>query len=201
MELSLHPTLWRTCRTLAHRRRLKILAAVCEEKRATVGRIARRVSLPPAKTSLLLRQLQARGLIGVRRRGRWVDYEPTPDPSVPHAAALLHAILPMLPHESEYGRAISTLTAFTHPRRLCLLRALAEGPQSPSALRGRCALSYPALFRHLRKLMRRGFVQKPAGLYSLSPLRDPLSQALLTLSLAFEEDRAGRPSVTAPPSP
>ncbi len=89
---NLHPTLWRTCRTLANSRRLACLKAVFANPGSSVEAIAEAAHIPHAQASLCLRALQARGLIRAERQSRWVRYSPVPDSSVPSAAPILTAL-------------------------------------------------------------------------------------------------------------
>ena len=49
---SLQPTLWRTCRVLANRTRLKICARILQQPDQTVSAIAERLKLPLPAASL-----------------------------------------------------------------------------------------------------------------------------------------------------
>jgi DNA-binding transcriptional ArsR family regulator len=184
MTDELSPTLWRTCRTLASHRRLRLLARLFECKRACVEELAADCRLVDAEASQLLRQLQARGILSVQRRGRWVFYRPKANPKVKHAAAILAAMRKAL-HDSEGANdAIRDLTAYTHPRRINLVRAMAAGPADPAQLRAACSMSGPALYRHLDKLLRRGVVEGRRAAYRLSRPRQPLARTLLRIALA-----------------
>jgi predicted ArsR family transcriptional regulator len=50
-------------------------------------------------------------------------------------------------------------TAFTHPRRIEIFRAVKNGSQTLEQLRAVTRISAPALRRHLKKLEARGFVR------------------------------------------
>lgn len=181
--MSLQPTIWRTCRTLANNRRLSCLRAVLLRSGESVGELAESLKLPQDQASLCLRALQARGLLQARRDGRWVRYFPWPDLLVPTAAPILVAMTHALIEEKLSGkRVIHCLTAFTHPRRLTLLRCLQQGGVlSFTALKQRSHISSPALVRHLRKLHARGLVQGNANGWSLTAEQNPLSDSFLRL--------------------
>lgn len=181
--MSLQPTLWRTCRTLANKRRLLCLRAVVRQPGESVGTIAALVKLPPDQTSLCLRALQARGLLHASRDGRWVRYFPWPDPLVPTAAATLTAVTHAVTKENlEEKHLIQCLTAFTHPRRLLILRCLQQtGPLSFSALMRRSHISSPALVRHLQKLQVRRLIQENQDGWVLVPEPGPLAESFLKL--------------------
>src|SRR5947207_9032762 len=75
---SSQPTLWRTCRVLANRKRLQILALFIRQPNQTVSAVAERMRLSMRAASQYLRALEARGLLICRRVGRRVEYRPAP---------------------------------------------------------------------------------------------------------------------------
>lgn len=157
---SYHPTLWRTCRVLAHEKRLACLKAVIEQPGGAVGEIAARIHTAKNQASLFLRALQARGLIGAQRQSRWVYYAPSPDPLVAGSDRLLSALKRALVDEKRpFAEVRKTLTGFTHPRRLVVLRRLSENPSLAFLeLAVVAGISPPALSRHLKKLSERRLV-------------------------------------------
>lgn len=180
---NLHPTLWRTCRILANQRRLACLRTVLSLPGCTVGTVAEKADLPTDQASLCLRALQARGLIQAKRHSRWVHYTPAPDLSVPVAAPILSALRRALLADKLTDTTITlTLTAFTHPRRLVILKRLTSTAQLTAArLTRETHISPPALWRHLSKLKRRGLViQTPDG-WQLAQALTPLAKAILAL--------------------
>lgn len=181
--MALQPTLWRTCRALANRRRLSCLKEVVLRPGESVGEIAASVRLPQDQASLCLRALQARGLLHASRDGRWVRYFPWPDPLVPTAAEILVAMTRALTgNELQDKHIIQCLTAFTHPRRLAILGRLHwQGVLSFSVLMRSCRISSPALFRHLKKLQARGLVQETPEGWALASEREPLCESFLKL--------------------
>lgn len=180
----LQPTLWRTCRVLASPRRLSCLMQVFESPGSTVKLVAAQTGLPPDQTSLCLRALQARGLIHASRQSRWVHYHPVPDQSVALAQPLLAAMRRALIDERLNCSAIvKTLTAFTHPRRLRILRQLhLDAQQTAAVLSQETDVSPQALWRHLDKLRRRGLAAlTPDGYWRMTDTFPPLAKALLDL--------------------
>jgi DNA-binding IclR family transcriptional regulator len=177
---TLQPTLWRTCRALANARRLRILQRVSRDGGGTVSQIAARCGLAVPKTSEGLRRLQSRGLLRAERVSRWVRYEAGADASVVHAAPILAAVQAAFLRREAPAGMLQELTAFTHPRRLLLLAALAEAPQTQAELARRCGLSRTAAARHLGKLARRRLVALAArGACTLAPHPPPLAADLL----------------------
>jgi DNA-binding transcriptional ArsR family regulator len=178
----LHPTLWRTCRVLANPVRLRVLHDVVQRQERCVSAVARACHLPPSSATLALRALQARGLLGVRREGLFVIYFATADDGGEHAAAVLAALRRSFQRGDRPAEIKQAATAFTHPRRITIVQALAQAPTGASDLAVRCGISKPALYRHLDKLMRRGaVVSGPDDRWQLSTPHARLLQDLLAL--------------------
>lgn len=189
-----HPTLWRTCRVLANAGRIRCLKAVLEWPRSTVGEVARRAAVAETVASEHLRALQARGLILASRESRWVRYSPDPDPLVKGARNLLAAMRRVLLAE---GRSetdvIRSLTAFTHPRRLEMLRCLQCVESAlPESLSASTRISQPALSRHLAKLEARQLVCRDGPRWRLARGSGRLEKTLLSL-LAHGETHSSTP--------
>ena len=180
---SYHPTIWRTCRVLANKRRLACLNAVLQQPGETVGVIALAAQLPQDQASLCLRALQARGILHATRESRWVHYFPWPDPLVPMAAPILAGMShTVLNEKRSETRILRCLTAFTHPRRLVILRCLQQhGPMPPAALARRSLISAAALFRHMKKLEERSLVIESDTGWSINPAQESLASTFLTL--------------------
>lgn len=178
-----HPTLWRTCRVLANVKRLACLRSVLTAPDSPVGEIARATRLSLSHASLHLRAIQARGLIRARRESRWVRYVPLPDPLVKGSEPILDALRPALLSRRQADLSlVNTLTGFTHPRRLVVLRLLRDrGPLYTEDLRALAKISQPALWRHMRKLRQRALVTYHDDKWFLAKTRSTLAQALLKL--------------------
>lgn len=184
MNNNYHPTLWRTCRVLAHPQRLACLKEVLLSPNATVEEVAAATGLPLCKASLNLRALQARGLVSVCRHSRWAHYLPQPDPLVPSAAPALAAMKRALvsdPLPSE--EILATMTAFTHSRRLDILRQLTlqKRPQVEKALSAATRISPQVLWRHLKNLESRRLAVHAEGGWLLSPTPSLLARRFLAL--------------------
>ena len=184
-----HPTIWRTCRTLAHATRLAGLKVVIETPSCPVQEVAERLGIAENQASELLRSLQARGLITAERRGRWVHYTAHPDPLVPSARPLLSAVSEALVTQRlSATQIIRVMTAFTHPRRLAVLRYLRQnGPTSSKKLALGTQISPQALWRHMHKLAARSLVVIEDNVWHLAPRPGDLAEALLRL-LAIDQE-------------
>ena len=128
---ALQPTLWRTCRVLANRQRLEIFHRLLQQPDQTVSAVAQGLELPLPLASQSLRALEARGLLTVRRVGRWVKYQCRRARAGETNPGLVAALRQAFQRQSQPIDAIFKLaTAFTHPRRIEIFRALKHGPRS-----------------------------------------------------------------------
>ena len=188
-------------RALANRTRIRILRLVCVLGELNAASIARALSLRPPGLSAHLRALAGSGLLWRRRSGRFVKYglaERSRHPVVAAALRALHGVFGALRAESakRVARAdqadspvssdvalFACFTAFTHPRRLQILRYLVRrGPAGLPELVRQLSMSPRACLRHLSKLKRRGYIQcRAAGrrtTYALSEAPGPLQREL-----------------------
>jgi len=175
----LQPTLWRTCRVLANRTRLRMLSLLFREPGLTVSRVAQRVEAELPVASQYLRALESRGLLMARRRGRWVYYQPPTARAGGFAAPLVAALRLQFRRDSQSEEPIFKLaTAFTHPRRIEIFRALGSGAQTFKRLQGATSVSGWTLRRHLNKLERRGFAVRDGDLYKARLPGGPAARVL-----------------------
>ena len=185
MNTDLYPSVWRTFRVLANPVRLRALQLLHRQAPLAVSVVSRKQRLSASQATQVLRALQARGLLRARRRGAWVLYAPDANPSIAYAPALAAAMRAALSAAgSDLRPVVADMTAFTHERRIGIVRALAGGADTRARLRAACRICPQALGRHLDKLFRRGVVAADAeGRLHLPPPRTPLAAALLTLAL------------------
>lgn len=178
--IALSPTLWRTCRVLANGLRLRILQELIREPDQTVASVAANLKIPPPLTSRYLRALNARGLLEARRSHKWVRYRPSPNKSVSASFPLLKAIKQTFASEKQPIETIyRQVTAFTHPRRVQIVHALRGGQLTKASLRISTGISQPALRRHLKKLLDRGFVEVGQRTCRCAKCTTPLPKTLL----------------------
>jgi DNA-binding MarR family transcriptional regulator len=160
-----------------------MLRALLTQSPQTVSDIAAAMAVSVAVSSDYLRLLQSRGLIRSERIGRQVLYTDAPDPAVPDAATLLDALRTTLTVRKEpLPGVLQTLTAFTHPRRILIVRALDRQPVQTSVLGRTTGISSQALSRHLSKLERRGVIEHERGRVCLCGGGSPLMRCLLRLA-------------------
>ena len=137
------PTLWRTCRVLANRKRLQILALLIRQPNQTVSAVAERMSLSMPAASQYLRALEARGLLISRRVGRRVEYRPSPGTREGAAEEIVKALRVAFRQRVRPIEAIFKLaTGFTHPR--CWV-TIQRPPLAVSERTPRGSLAYGAL--------------------------------------------------------
>jgi len=182
---SLNPTLWRTCRALANRRRLDVLRFLLQHPGRCVSEVAEGVGISESSASHCLRALNARGMLAVRRTSRWVAYTVSPNSTISFSEALVAAMKQQLSRRRHAVEgAFRYLTAFTHPRRIRIVRALNRTPGlSIMALVARCSISLPAMKRHVDKLMRRGIVvRSQRGTYTLARRLSPFARELVSIA-------------------
>ncbi|MBP7829849.1 MAG: winged helix-turn-helix transcriptional regulator [Kiritimatiellae bacterium] len=183
-QAPLAPTLWRTCRALANRRRLILLRYLIQHPYRQVSEVATALQMPLALTSQYLRSLNARGLLKPVRSGLCVFYQAAPDPLVPPARTILTAMAISYTKTGEKVDSLfSALTGFTHPRRILLMRALARGAKTTGLLASRTGISRRAVRRHMDKLLRRGYVTRKGDAYQVCRVRSGLKATLLKLAL------------------
>ena len=166
--LTLQPTLWRTCRVVPNRSRLALFGLLVEQPDQPVSTLAKQLCLPLSVASEYLRAMEARGLLTVRRTGRWVKYRPAPAEQRSPVSVLVSALRVIFQKESAPIKTIFHLaTAFTHPRRILIFQKLQTGARTLEQLQIATQIPLVALPRHLRKLEARGFIAQQRRLYVL----------------------------------
>ena len=158
MKTTLAPTIWRSCRVLASTRRLAILQVVIERGPVCVKEVAQICHLPENTATQYLRALQSRGLLAAHRQSRWVYYAPQADPAVQHAQPMLEAMRNAFAQGESRKAMVAALTAFTHPRRIAMVRQLAAGPASVPEVASAIGASRQAGYRQMEKLAERAVV-------------------------------------------
>lgn len=177
------PTLWRTCRVLANRKRLRILALSIRQPNQTVSAVAHQMRLSLPAASQYLRALEARGLLTCRRVYRRVEYRPAAAATEDAAGEIVRALRQVFRRRAQAIEALFKLaTAFTHPRRVEVFRAVKNGTDSFRKLQAVTHISARALSRHLAKLEARGFVKSEMERLSVTKQTHPLGRVLARLA-------------------
>ena len=178
----LQPTLWRTCRVLANRKRLRIFALLLEQPGQTVSTIAARLNLSLPVASQYLRAMEARSLLKVRRFGLRVSYR-IADNQSDTAQGLVQTLRQTFRHDSSPAETIfKQATAFTHVRRIECFRVLSGRAQTLVELRAATGISVRAIVRHINKLEARGFVVCRQSQYAVADRSDAFGRELTRLA-------------------
>jgi DNA-binding HxlR family transcriptional regulator len=178
------PTLWRTCRVIANSTRLSLLNELFKVGELHVADLARRIGTSDHNATTQLRALNARGLILSRRQKMRVIYRAEANREVDSAIKLLKALNVSFQQSLPKETVIRMATAFTHERRIEIVRALDGSKKTFYELRETTGMSAPSLSRHIRKLETRGFVIRTSERYCLARPENCLGRTLLKLALA-----------------
>ena len=171
-------SLVRLCRALANEQRLAIVRLLALAGEQRVATISEALDLTQPSTSNELRVLVANGVLWKRRSGAYVYYSIAESEVDPRRSIV--SLLASTFHRKQRGRKsfaaiarwtaatkacpsddeiFAILTAFTHPRRLQIIRWLTQrGPSRRLPMARALAMSGNACDRHLAKLLRRGVV-------------------------------------------
>ena len=179
------PTLWRTCRVLANRQRLQMLALLIRQPGQTVSSVARQMRLSLPAASQYLRALEARGLLTCQRVGLRVEYRPVAMTTEGGGGAIATALRMLVGRRRQQPPDVlfKLATAFTHPRRIEVYRAVKNGADSFVRVQAATHISRRALARHLAKLEARGFVKNEGDVYAVTNHAHPLGRVLARLAV------------------
>ncbi len=180
----LRPTLWRTCRVISCETRLKLLWVLFDEKELCVKDLAESIEMGAAQASLQLRALNARGLIQSRREKARVLYSPEANGSVDFAPELLEGLSKCHDRNMALKAVIRQATAFTHQRRIELVRVLNGGGMGWDELLRTTGMSPSSLYLHLGKLMDRGFVSTCVNKYKQTRPNNRFGKLLLRIAVS-----------------
>lgn len=175
----LRPTLWRTCRVIACETRLRLLWLVFEHGGLCVCELAQAAGISDQNASNQLRAINARGLITPRRNRLRVIYYPEPNLEVEHADALLAGLRHCCETGMPFKTVIRQATAFTHARRIQIVRILATEPCTFGVILERTGMPTASLAHHLSKLETRGFIKRFCGVYRLRTPGNPFGRVLM----------------------
>ena len=171
------------CRTLAHSTRLQLLWSVFEEEELCVRDLAIYTGISEPNASNQLRALAAKELI-IRKRGKLkVFYKPIGRPETLCAKTLLSALRRCHDDEVSFETIIHEVTAFTHDRRIQIVRCLAVSDESFDSLLNKTGMNTSPLNRHLKKLLKRGVIQKQGKVFQLRQPDSMLARCLLKLAV------------------
>jgi len=178
---SLRPTLWRTCRAIANTTRLRLLWKIFQSEGLCVGELARATGASRENATIQLRALNARGLITSTRRGKRVIYRAEANPGVDGAEELLDALRESFHAKIPLKVVFREATAFTHSRRIFLMKTVSLSSGSFDELLEASGMSPIALQWNLSKLEARGFVKARGDFYEVGHPKNPLGKCLMGL--------------------
>ena len=198
-EMKLKPTYWRTCRALANEDRLRLFKAVVEnEGRFSVRQYARLLGLQDDVASVYLRQMNARGLLGVTREHIKVFYNLNTDRSLPQAAELQRALAAYVKGDLPDGweeSLVRLFKGFTHFNRLAIIVRLSKCEATLLELENAIGTVVKSIYHHLRFLYAAGLVEtcrvgQEKIVYLLKKPTNPVAKVLLRHVLG--EGRCGK---------
>jgi len=162
-----------------------VLKYLLEKGQGTVTEVAEANGLSVCLTSQYLRTLNARGILLAERDRSWVRYRVGANPTIAETAPLITALKhDLLSRRDAVDAAFRDLTAFTHSRRIAIVRCLrGTAGLTFSALTGRTGISRDALRRHLRKLISRGIVTVQDDVYTCCRPSSRLARALVAIAV------------------
>ena len=180
---NLNPTLWRTCRILSGKTRMKLLRCLEEHPGQNVTQLAKAVGIGISDASQELRRIQSRGLLKAERRHTSLIYHFSADPQVASARPLLKALQKALAIKTPNAnkRLCEIANSLGHVRRIEMLKALMKKPQTAYSLQKEIQISQACIRRHLQPLLKCGFIQQDKKLLRYFPPRHPLAKALIRL--------------------
>lgn len=175
-------TIWKTCRVLANETRLRILRRLMRGAEMCVIDLAETEGLSPVVTSQHLRLLHESGFLKQTRKSKWTFYSTVSDPEPPMTKKIHISLKKQLViNEKQIPNLLKLMTAFTHPRRVEIIKQLKASPHTFDELTKICAISPEAMHRHLNKLLSRKFIREKSGIYILIPAGTELKNTLINM--------------------
>lgn len=174
--------IWKTCRVLANQSRLRILKRLMERTELCVTEVAEFEGLTPVVASEHLRLLHESGFLKQTRESKWTFYSVVSVPELAVSKKIFKPLKKQLSgNEKQIQKIFKSATAFTHPRRIEVIKNLNGSPRAFEELRDQCDFSFSAMNRHLEKLCSRGLVQKKSEEYELLPGGTELEKVLINI--------------------
>jgi len=171
------------CRTIAQSTRLQLLWHVFTDKELCVRDLALQAGISEPNASNQLQALADKELIIPKRGKLKVIYKPVPQPETLCAKILLPALKECQNKKVSFRTVIHEATAFTHERRIQIVRCLAVSDEPVDSLIKKTGMTTSSLSRHLKKLLDRDFIQKQGKVYQLQQPDSVLAQCLLELAV------------------
>jgi DNA-binding transcriptional ArsR family regulator len=179
---------WRVCRAVSVERRLRLLWLLFEENELCVVELAGRAGIQAPVASVQLNILHAMGMVRYRRRKMNVIYRAEADSQRPGCVELLDALKECCQKDVPLHEVIRQVTAFTHERRIEIVRSLTDATGSFAQLQERTGITSSALSRHLLKLEARKVVRWDGKMYRIAQPESRLGRVLLEIVCRKEPD-------------
>jgi DNA-binding MarR family transcriptional regulator len=185
------PSLWNLCRVVASVPRLGLLHLLVENGELCVSEVQSRSGMSRTNASNQLKTLCAYGMISFRRKDMNVIYRAEPVFPDSVAAHLLEAIKACFLQEIPFSEIVRFATGFSHGRRIEVTRAIGNTGGHFEMLQKKTGMSRSALFRHLDKLERRGFISHETDVYNMGFPENVFAKALLGAVLSDKKSAVG----------
>jgi DNA-binding transcriptional ArsR family regulator len=160
-----------------------LLFEVIRSAPLSVSELAIRVQALENGVSIHLRELHTYGLITPNRLRQSVYYSIRTTPPEVYPKIVLPALLDCEKAGTHPSKITHQATAFTHQRRIEIVRMLSNKPQTRGALIDSSNIKSSALSRHLYKLKNRSVVAQTGTDLHLLPQKNILGAALLEAAL------------------
>ncbi|MCF7848566.1 MAG: metalloregulator ArsR/SmtB family transcription factor [Kiritimatiellales bacterium] len=184
----LRPTLWRTCRALANTTRLTLLRKLLFGETKPVCKLAAQTGISEQLASRHLRTLASRGLLHASQISRWVYYSAEANENVDNAVHILASLKNCFLDGITNEEIMEIVTSFTHPRRILIVARLNQTTKTFDELMVETDMSSMALFRHIKKLEKRGFIRHRKDHFELTPPRSALGMVLMQIAAKAESE-------------
>ena len=166
--------LWKRCRILANPLRLEILSLVARQERQFVRVIGEQLRCSEDIASKHLQYMATGGFLVSEREGRFLFYSIAGEDFLAE-----NTVTEIRRTGSDIGSVMKCVTAYTHERRISIVKELARSALEGPVLGARTGISAEALNRHLDKLVRRGLVCKKDELWALNWPKEQYARQLL----------------------
>lgn len=174
--------IWRTCRVLANESRLKILKRLMRGAELCVTDISEVEGVSLVTASEHLRLLHQSGFLMQERKSKWIFYTASLSAGFSLAEEIYKPLRKrLIMSKSQIPSLLKLMTAFTHPRRVEILKCLFVASRSFDELIELCDISPMAMRRHLGKLVSRDIVRQDSDIYRIPSGGTELKRVLIQL--------------------
>ena len=174
---------WAFCRVLANETQIRLLFEIIRSAPLSVSELATRVKALGNGVSIHLKELHTYGLITPNRLKQSVYYSIRTAPPETYPKIILPALLDCEKSKIKPAEIIHQATAFTHQRRIEIVRLLSRNPMPATSILDSSNIKPSALSRHLSKLKNRKVIMEVESELCLIPQTNKLGEALLKAAL------------------